>query len=76
MPARIVYLVRPDMSTVAYIRRGPPGPIVELVTVSYLWKFYMKVFNYFINIFETWSQVSATGFCVSVVANVFVLWTN
>ena len=63
MPARVAYLVRPDMDTGAYIRMGPPGPIVELPTVSHLLKIYMKVFNYFTNYLETWSQVRATGFC-------------
>ena len=62
------YLVRPDMDTGAYIHMGPPGPIVELPTVSYLLKIYMKVFNYFTNYLETWSQVRATGFWVFVIA--------
>ena len=44
MPVRLSNLSRPDMGTAAYIRRGPPGPIVELTAVSYLRKIYMKVF--------------------------------
>ena len=71
MPARVAYLVRPDMDTGTYIRMGPPGPIVELPTVSYLLKIYTKVFNYFINYLKTWSQVRATGFWVCVVATAF-----
>ena len=73
MPVRLSNLSRPDVGTAAYIRRGPPGPIVELTAVSYLRKIYMKVFNYFRNIFKTWSQVSATGFWFFVVANALVL---
>ena len=77
MPARIANLSRPSMDRAAYIRNGTPGPIVELTTVSYLWKIYRKTFKYFINILETWLPVSATGFWLLGGGYRFiVLWIN
>ena len=77
MPARIANLGGPNMDTGAYIRRGPPGPIAEVPTVSYP----LKVFRKFLiisQIFsETWSPVSVTAlFCVLWWLTLFVLWTN
>ena len=74
MSARLTNVSRPDMGTVTYIRNEAPGSVAELTTVSYLWKFLMKVFNFFINIFETWSQVNTKGFwCLVVVIDYCVM---
>ena len=73
MPTQLGDLSRPGLKASAYIRSETPGLVAECNGSLISLKYFEKLFNYFINYLETWSQVCSDRFCFFVlpVSNVF-----
>ena len=61
------YLSRPCYGTVSYIRTMTPGIVAECRVGYISFKYFMNIFNIFLNYLETWPKVGNNRFGLLVV---------